>query len=421
MADADRRARGDVPDCSTDGAAVSKTGTAVVQSSSKVESQAREATMLYGLSRDLTLAALHDDRLIEDEVSLELDRRNLESSGQPEEDRWTLLSVMTREYYKGKTSNRSTQEASSDVKLSTACGLSREATLAVLPRLKERELVDELERRNILADAKVSRKRELIRLLLDAMIREYQYVGAQTSASVGAQTSSQNAPMEEAYTDTEKTSEVAQLMGASSGSIGTADAEQMQEATADHGEKVAGVEEPGDHGQMQKAADTSDVLYIGTTVAGPSMTGSPNQSPDTLIPSPIVARISPNAVAKRKMLTQDQGTSLSPIKRNNTGGSSAPGLPDAAAEESGGRGLCPQFASHNNLACPDPCEYKARSKHDLQQHAKDKKHKPFRCDLCGFESPYCQWLTKRHAMKKNVVIQTVSVTTNVVPRQTSDT
>ncbi|CAH1246570.1 Hypp7744 [Branchiostoma lanceolatum] len=287
---ADTARLSDSPDCSTDGA---------VPGSSSVESQPRQATnTICGLSRRVTSAVLL--RLNVEELRLELGRRGIAVESNRRDD----MSNQLGDEIDGNAKNKEGQGTV------MASDLSREVSLAVLPRLHEDELRWELSRRKIVPAAEDSQD-GLMKRLCDEMGKEY--FGQQLS-SVSLENSTRNRPMQKAPTEPEETDEAAPMQMAPSRATGTTDAETTLEAPASaKGIGDGLVEETRGEGQMHKspgiAADTDDVMFVeeymsGTDSdvgAGPTVGDSSNTSSRTAM--------------KRK---QESNTRLdTPTKRSN--------------------------------------------------------------------------------------------------------
>ncbi|XP_078576821.1 uncharacterized protein LOC144862310 isoform X2 [Branchiostoma floridae x Branchiostoma japonicum] len=382
------------PDCSMDGSTRSG-ATSGVPSSTKIEE--RQAT-ICGLSRRVTLAVVDRHVLNVEELRLELRRRNITvGSDDPDEMSSRLWDAIDREGQGTKVESN----------------LSREVSLAVLPRLNEGELRRELSRRNITDTAHEDSQDKLMKRLCDEMVKEY---SDQLTSSASLGSSTRNRLMQDASTQREETNEAAPIKGAHSGPTGTADTEPMLRATIG----AKGIDDAG-AGKQRDSQEMQDAVRVG---ARPSMTESQNPgSWDAAGPSSI-------AVAKR---TQDQETKFGPsipLKRSKTGEETtrkdvtmnvAPTSGNTRAAEAtttktvpslnfatpksgivtgAGPGSIaipgmpsPQRAG-NNLTCPSPCGYNARHKSDLQEHAVQTGHKPFQCDKCNHKTNYHQALVK---------------------------
>ncbi|CAH1246568.1 Hypp7744 [Branchiostoma lanceolatum] len=276
----------------------------LASSTTSTKSRAGQGTVMASdLSREVSLAVLL--RLHVEELRWELRGRNiitdLQDSGE-ESMMKRLFDEMGKEYFGQQTS-------STDLGTNTR-RLSREVSLAVLPRLHEDELRWELSRRKIVPAAEDSQD-GLMKRLCDEMGKEY--FGQQLS-SVSLENSTRNRPMQKAPTEPEETDEAAPMQMAPSRATGTTDAETTLEAPASaKGIGDGLVEETRGEGQMHKspgiAADTDDVMFVeeymsGTDSdvgAGPTVGDSSNTSSRTAM--------------KRK---QESNTRLdTPTKRSN--------------------------------------------------------------------------------------------------------
>eukprot|EP00058_Branchiostoma_floridae_P019526 XP_002605016.1 hypothetical protein BRAFLDRAFT_85156 [Branchiostoma floridae] len=291
--------------------------------------------------------------------------------------------------------------------------LSREVSLAVLPRLNKEELRRELEDRKDITVTTEGSQDKLMKRLCDEMVKEY---SDQLASSTSLGSSTRNRPMQDASTQREETNEAAPIKVAHSGPTGTADTEPMLRATIG----AKGIDDAG-AGKQRDSQEMQDAVRLRVR---PSMTESQNPgSWDAAGPSSI-------AIAKR---TREQETKFgpsTPLKRSKTGEettrkdvtmnvATTSGNTRAAEATTAKTVLSPNFATPksgivtgagpgsiaipgmpspqragNNLTCP--CGYKARSKSDLQQHAVQTRHKPFQCEnsKCSFKTSYYQSLKK---------------------------
>ncbi|XP_078589294.1 uncharacterized protein LOC144869698 isoform X2 [Branchiostoma floridae x Branchiostoma japonicum] len=402
--------------CSTD----SSTGSGVQSSPKKRREEGQPTSTIRGLSRMVASSIVLHNKLIDEELRVELRRRNMPVSS----DRRDMTDRLCEEIERNNTGQGTEMESN----------LSREVSLAVLPRLNEEELRWELRRRNINPSPEDSQDKRMKRLS-DEMGKEY-------FGQLGNGT--KNRRMQQATTI-----EVAPMQGAPSRPIETADVEPVQEATTSLGGKVignAGAEKIRDDGQMQGAAGTSDDVEFVGVVAEPSKKfESPNPRSNTSSPGP-ASPLSFNISSKRKF--QDTSLNAGPstsIKRSNTeeettrkdirtngAGSVNPSAVDALtvkqepfpydfentpkSGETPGTGAGPwpsvitgpvndaeRSSTKNKRACTvEGCGYMARCKGDLDQH--NRKHtgeKPFKCDKCDFSTAYRASL-KVHKTSKHV-------------------
>ncbi|XP_035674930.1 uncharacterized protein LOC118414790 [Branchiostoma floridae] len=394
-------------DYSTD----SSTGPEVRSSPKKRKEEGQATSTICGLSRMVASAVVVHNRLIEEELRVELRRRDLPGSS----DRRDMTDRLCEEIERNNTGQGTEVESN----------LSREVSLAVLPRLNEEELRRELRRRDITPSPEDSQDK-LMKRLCDEMGKEY--FGQQVSSS-SLENGTMNRNIQKATTR-EEANEVA--------SSRTSDVEPMQEATTSLGGNVignAGAEKIRDDGQMQGAAGTSnDVEFVGV-VAGSSKTfQSPNLRSNT---SRSAADLSINPSLKRKVQDTSSSTSFNvgpstSIKRSNTEekttrkdiGTNRTELVNPSATEgtivkqepslynfenmsssemAPGTGAGPwsgviidpgndaeRSSTKNKRACTvEGCGYMARCKSDLDQH--NRKHtgdKPFKCDKCDFSTAY---------------------------------
>ncbi|CAH1233208.1 REST [Branchiostoma lanceolatum] len=288
------------PDCSTEGSAGSGATSGAQISTKNRRDERRPTNEICGLSRFVTSTVVFNERLTVEELGVELRRRDIPVGSNSRHD----MSVQLCEEIEGKSTSIAGQgtEMESD--------LSREVSLAVLPRLHENELRWELKRRKITSAAEDSQD-GLMKRLCDEMGKEY--FGQQASAQ-SFENNARNTPTKEApnVTTTEQTIEAAPMQEVPFRATGTTDEKSTLQAPS--GAKGIGggeLEERRGKGHLHnvpsKAAGKGDELsgqQWGTSTyfgAGSSMPSSPSTSS--------------NAAVKRKLETQVQETS----KRSDTG------------------------------------------------------------------------------------------------------
>ncbi|XP_078659248.1 uncharacterized protein LOC144904281 [Branchiostoma floridae x Branchiostoma belcheri] len=324
----------DTPDCSTEGSI--RSGTTLVLQPSR-SNEARLATnTTCGLSRSVTLAVVF--RLNEEELILELARR-----GTPLVVLGTNSSTEMMRLLLDKIGQSTVTESV----------LSREVSLAVLPRLNTGELLYELDRRGITpapGDSRVG----LMKRLCDEVGKEY-FSRQASSLNVGNNT--RNTPTQEVPTGAEETSQAAPVQETPSGAMATAAAEEEETDNA----------EPTEAKQKRKQAQDKSI-------------------------EPSSKRSNRGEEAAENTVEQDQepGTGLG-------AGSSAPdptGMSNLDREHPIIQYSITEISranSPNYFPCPvEGCGYTGRSRGNLHQHiiGRHAEEKSYVCDVCGFRTAW---------------------------------